>query len=124
MDVIHTAIHVSDLQAAREFFIEGLGLTQKRAGTVDGAENVWIGGDHGAVQLQYAPDAEAPTPDRTTIDHLAISVDDVDAETERMVEETGCAVLDEPRTVDAFGVRISFIEGPDGYPIELVEDLS
>lgn len=124
MDVIHTAIHVSDLQAAREFFIEGLGLAEKRAGTVDGVENVWIGGDHGAVQLRYDPNAEAPAPDRTTIDHLAVSVDDVDAETERMVEETGCAVLDEPRTVDAFDVRISFIEGPDGYPIELVETLS
>lgn len=124
MDVVHTAIRVSDIEAARAFFIEGLGLTEKRAGTIDGVENVWIGGDHGSVQLQYDPDAPEPRPDRTTIDHLAVSVDDVDAETDRIAAETGCAVLEPPRTVDAFDVRISFIEGPDGYRIELVETLS
>jgi len=62
-----------------------------------------------------------PAPDRTTIDHIAVTVDDVAAETKRMVEETGCPVVDGPMTVEAADARVSFLEGPDGYVVELVE---
>lgn len=124
MDVIHTAIWVSDLEDAREFFVDGLGLEENWSFTLDGVENVYVGGEHGEIQLRYAADHGTPNPDRETIDHVAVSVDDVDAETERMVEETGCAVVDGPMTVGTAGARVSFIEGPDGYVVELVEDQS
>ncbi len=123
MDVIHTAIWVSDLDDARVFFVDALGLEEKWSFTFDGVENVYVGGEHGEIQLRSASGADAPAPDRTTLDHLAVSVEDVDAETERMVEETDCAVVDGPLTVDAAGARVSFIEGPDGYVVELVETL-
>ncbi|WP_233710705.1 VOC family protein [Natronococcus pandeyae] len=71
---------------------------------------------------KFAP-VDEPDPDRETIDHIAVSVDDADAETERMVEETGCVVIDGPLTIDAANAHVSFIEGPDGYVVELVEQL-
>ena len=123
MDVIHTAICVSDIEDAREFFVDALGLEEKWSFTLGGVENVYIGGDHGEIQLRYDPDQDDPTPDRTTLDHLAVSVDDVDTETERMVDETGCPVVDGPLTIEEANARVSFIEGPDGYVIELVESL-
>jgi lactoylglutathione lyase len=121
MDVIHTALWVSDLDEARAFFVDALGLEENWSFTLDGVENVYVGGEHGEIQLRHSPNREAPDPDRTTIDHIAVTVDDVTAETERMVEETGCTVVDGPMTVEAADARVSFLEGPDGYVVELVE---
>jgi len=124
MEVIHTAIWVSDLEKARGFFVDALGLEETWSFTLDGVENVYVGGEHGEIQLRHDPDRDAPAPDRASIDHVAVSVDDVDAETERVVEETGCAVLDGPVTMDVADARVSFLEGPDGYVVELVESLA
>lgn len=123
MDVIHTCIWVSDMDAAREFFLEGVGLEEHRSATLDGVENVWLGGEHGEIQLRYEPDHPAPNPDRSALDHVALSVDDVDGEVERIVESTGATVLDGPRTVEVANARIAFLEGFDGYVLELVEAL-
>jgi lactoylglutathione lyase len=123
MDVIHTCIWVSDVEAAREFFLDGVGLEEHRSATLDGVENVWLGGEHGEIQLRYAPDHPDPAPDRSALDHVALSVDDVDAEVERIVERTGATLLDGPRTVEVANARIAFLEGIDGYVLELVEDL-
>lgn len=123
MDVIHTALWVSDLEEARAFFVDALGLEENWSFTLNGVENVYVGGEHGEIQLRSASDHDDPDPDRETIDHIAVSVDDADAETERMVEETGCDVIDGPLTIDAANAHVSFIEGPDGYVVELVEQL-
>lgn len=123
MDVIHTAIRVSDLDEARSFFVDALGLDEKWSFTLDGVENVYVGGEHGEIQLRYDPESEDPDPDRKALDHLAVSVTDAEAEMERLVEETGCEVVDGPLTVDAADARVAFVEGPDGYVVELVEDL-
>ena len=123
MDVIHTCIWVSDMDDAKEFYLDGIGLEEHRSATLGGIENVWLGGEHGEIQLRYADDHPDPAPDRSDFDHLALSVDDVDAEVERIVEDTVATVLDGPRTVDVANARIAFLEGFDGYVIELVEDL-
>ena len=62
-----------------------------------------------------------PTPDRTALEHLAVSVDDVDATHERLVEETDRPVVQEPTAVEAANARVSFVEDPDGYVVELIE---
>jgi len=123
MDVIHTAVWVSDLDEARAFFVDALGLEEQSSFTYNGIENVYVGGDHGEIQLRYAPENDTPNPDRTALDHIAVSVDDVDAETDRIVAETGCAVIKGPVTVTQAGARVAFLDGPDGYVVELVEDL-
>lgn len=123
MDVIHTAIWVSSLDDGREFFVDGLGLDENWSFTFNGVENVYVGGEHGELQLRYDPERPAPEPDRMVLDHVAVSVDDVDAKFERVIERTGCDVVDGPTTVEVAGARVAFIEGPDGYVVELVEDL-
>ena len=124
MDVIHTAIWVSDLETARSFFVDTLGLEETRSFTVDSTDNVYVGGDHGEIQLRFDPDRNHPTPDCSTIDHLAVSADDVDAIVDHIVEETDWSILDGPRTVKMVDWRVAFVEGPDGYVVELIEDLA
>jgi lactoylglutathione lyase len=123
MDVIHTAIWVSDVDAAREFFVDGLGLSEKWSFTLDGVENVYVGGEHGEIQLRHDPNRPAPEADGSALDHVAVSVEDTDAEFERIVDATDCGVEQEPTTIDAANSRVAFVEGPDGYVVELVEDL-
>ena len=123
MDIIHTAVWVSDLDEARGFFVDALGLDENWSFTLDGVENVYVGGEHSEIQLRHDPDRDAPDPDRASFDHIAVSVEDVDSETERIVEETGCTVVDGPKTMDTPNARVSFLEGPDNYVVELVESL-
>lgn len=121
MDVIHTAIWVSDLEEARAFFIDALGLEERWSFTFNGVENVYIGGDHADVQLKYSDDAPDPNPDRTALDHIAISVEDTDALAERIEAETPYTVVEGPMTIEVADARVAFIEGPDGYVVEFVE---
>ena len=123
MDVAHTAIWVSDLDEARDFFVEDLGLAEQRSHTRNGIENIFVGGEGGSIQLRTEPRRRVPSGDRTRMDHLALSVDDVDAICSRLSETTDYEVFRPPETLDELPVRIAFVEGPDGYAIELVEAL-
>lgn len=124
MDIIHTAIWVSDVDEAESFFCDALGLTRAWEFDLDGVRNVYVRGDDGTeIQFRHDSDADGDvTP--SGIDHLAVGVEDVDAEFERVVEETGCPVVSEPTTVDAADARVAFVEGPDGYVVEFVESLA
>lgn len=120
MDVAHTAIWVSDLGESREFFMDALGLDERRSYTRKGVENVMVGGGHGAIQLRTEPGRTVPLEERTRMDHIALSVDDVDAVCDRL-GATEHEVFRPPETIDDLGVRIAFVRAPDGYAVELVE---
>ncbi|MEF8812208.1 MAG: VOC family protein [Halovenus sp.] len=77
MDVIHTATWVSDIEQAREFFVDALGLEEKWSFTLDGVTNVYVGGEHGEIQLRTDPKTDTVSPDRETLDHIAVSVEEL-----------------------------------------------
>ncbi|MDQ2052212.1 VOC family protein [Natronolimnohabitans sp. A-GB9] len=122
MDVIHSAIWVSDIDETLSFYVDVLGLEKTREfESGDGAKNVYVAGDSEIeLQFKYHPDRELPEP--SGFDHVAVSVDDTDAELERIVEETDCPIRRGPLTSDGANARVAFIEDPDGYGIELVEE--
>lgn len=123
MDVAHTALWVSDLDATTAFYEDVLGLEYDREFTLDGVLNYYVGSEEGAeLQFKYDPDG-SPEIDPGTLDHLAVTVDDTDAEFERIVEAADPPVVTEPTTVEQAGARVAFIEDPDGYVVELVEVL-
>lgn len=121
MDVIHTAIWVDDIDEMLEFYVDALGLERTHSFTSDGVENVYVGGGDAEIQFRHSEDHDAVSPDRAAMDHLAVGVDDVDATFERMVDETGCEIVDEPRTNEQAGARVAFVEDPQGYVLELVQ---
>jgi lactoylglutathione lyase len=123
MDVIHSALWVADVEETLAFYVDGLGLekTWEFEGG-DGTRNVYIAGESDTeIQFKHHPDREPPSP--SGFDHVAVSVEDTDAELERLVEETGCPVRRGPLTAEAANARVAFVEDPDGYGVELVEDL-
>lgn len=124
MDVIHTAIWVSDLEEAKDYYINTLGLehTWDFVGP-DGATNFYVAGESDAeIQFKYDPDRDEPV-EPAGIDHLAVSVDDVDAKAESIANESEYDVVKGPISVDVADARVAFVEAPDGYVVELVQPL-
>jgi len=123
MDVAHTAIWVSDLETSREFFVDTLGLEELRSYTRKGIENVVVGGERAGIQLRTEPDRAVPPERRERMDHVALSVEGIDALCDRLDAETDHEVFRPPETLEDLGVRIAFVEAPDGYAVELVAEL-
>lgn len=123
MDVIHTAIRVSDLDGTLPFYRDGLGLDVTNEFERDGVTSVFLGSEDGAeIQLSYDPEDDEPV-EPSGIDHLAVAASDVDAEVERLREEWNCPVHVEPTTIDVADARVAFVEDPEGYVVEIVEAL-
>lgn len=121
MDVIHTAIWVSDLEETAAFYEDVLGLEfQSEFTGDDGVVNYYVGTEGGAdLQFKYDPADEA-TVSPAGVDHIALAVDDVDAEFDRVIEAADPPVVLEPTTVEAANARVAFFEDPEGYVVELV----
>ncbi|MBP2249841.1 lactoylglutathione lyase [Halarchaeum solikamskense] len=125
MDVLHSALWVSDLESTLEFYETEIGLTKlNEFEGGDGATNVYLEGDNGVVlQFKHHPDRDNDEPiEPTALDHLAFGVDDVDATVEHLVEEAGCTHVRGPLDSEGASARIAFIEDPNGYGIELIDD--
>ena len=86
MDVAHVALWVSDLDRAVEFYT-GLGLERQWSFTLDGVENVYVGDEHGELQLRHDPDRTTPiAPNRADVDHVALTVEDTETMVERATD--------------------------------------
>ncbi|WP_435067516.1 VOC family protein [Haloplanus sp. C73] len=119
MDVLHTAIEVSDLDATRHFYEDLLGLERSRQYEKDGVTNYYVTGA-GPGELQFRVVGDAPDP--AGIEHLAIASDDVDATVEE-VADAGVTIEQEPRTLERVNRRLAVVTDPDGYTVHLIEDL-
>jgi lactoylglutathione lyase len=118
MDLAHTAICVSDLDRAMEFY-DALGFEETNRFTLDGVENVYLGRDgDGDLQLRYDPDRTTPVaPNRADVDHIAFTVADVE-ETFETAIDAGAAPVLEPTEIDAADAFAAFVEDPEGYTLE------
>ena len=116
MRVAHTALWVRDLDATSEFYEDVVGLEYQREFTLDGVINYYVGTDDGAaLQFKYDPDAEGDiTP--SGVDHVAIAI-------ERVVAEADPVVVTEPTDVAVADRRVAFVEDPDGYHVEFVQEI-
>ena len=123
MDLAHVAIAVSDLKRALEFYGE-LGFEETHRFTLDGVENVYVGrGGDADLQLRYDADRTTPiAPSRADTDHVAFTVDDVEATFESALDAGGVAVL-EPTEIEPAGAYAAFVEDPEGYTLEFYREL-
>lgn len=123
MELAHVALCVSDLDEAMAFYGE-LGFTESHRFTLNGVENVYIGfGDDAALQLRYDPDRTTPiAPSRADHDHIAVTVDDVEATFETAIDAGGSPVL-EPTEIEPADAYAAFVQDPEGYTLEFYRGL-
>jgi lactoylglutathione lyase len=119
MDVLHTALWVSDLDETRAFYEGTLGLsfTRDLEGD-DGVYNYFVAGESDT-EIQFKPVDDGDV-DPGGIDHVAVAVESVDDVLEELDDDR---VTDGPMELDELDVRIAFVTDPDGYGVELIEDL-
>lgn len=118
--LLHTRMRVDDMERTVRFYTEVLGLTvASRHTSPRGSELVFlqVPGSAEEIELCSFPESGAAGCPEDLV-HLAFQVDDLD-ETVRKLTEMGVEITDGP--TDSRSGRFCFIDAPEGYEIELIE---
>jgi lactoylglutathione lyase len=121
MRYLHTMLRVRDLDAALDFFVGGLGLTEVRRRQSESGRftlvflETGVEGDAAEIELTYNWDQETPYTVGRAFGHLAFEVDDIYAACRRL-QDRGVAILRPPRDG-----RMAFVRSPDQQSIELLQ---
>ncbi|MFC5134702.1 MULTISPECIES: VOC family protein [Haloferacaceae] len=134
MDVLHAAMWVEDVESAEAFYTEGLGLHRTREfESDDGATNRFVGGKSDAeIQFKYyADDADGGDGEdngddggpASGFDHVAVAVEDIEESIATLTEEFDSELLKGPKHLEDKDIRIAFVTDPEGYTVELIEQI-
>lgn len=144
MDVLHAAMWVEDVESTEAFYTEGLGLERTREFmSDDGATNRFVGGESDAeIQFKYYADGKddggsgedgddsgedgdgSAAGDRPSgFDHVAVAVEDIEESITTLTEEFDSELLKGPKHLEDKDIRIAFVTDPEGYTVELIEQI-
>ncbi|WP_261640662.1 lactoylglutathione lyase [Erwinia mallotivora] len=126
MRLLHTMLRVGDLQRSVDFYTKVLGMRLLRTSEnkeykynlafVDYTEE----SEGAVIELTYNWGVDSYDPGNA-YGHIALGVDDVAATCER-IRKDGGNVTREAGPVKGGTTVIAFVEDPDGYKIELIEN--
>ena len=128
MRILHTMIRVADLEASKKFYCEALGMRVLREKEYpDGKFTLAFLGygrnpEHAEIELTHNWDT-ARYELGTAYGHIALGVDDINAACDK-IRAAGGKITREPGPMKHGTTVIAFIEDPDGYKIELIEQKS
>ncbi|MBH9972954.1 MULTISPECIES: lactoylglutathione lyase [Commensalibacter] len=124
---LHTMLRVFDLDKSISFY-KTLGLHEVRRKDVPEGKYTLVymayqGNDKGGAELEltYNWGSETPYNVGTGFGHLAFGVDDVTQLVEK-IRQSGGKITREPGPVKFGKTFIAFVEDPDGYKIELIQN--
>jgi len=121
MRFLHTMVRVRDLDAALDFFVKKLGLTELRRHDHEKGRFtlVFLGtgapDDPAEIELTHNWDQEEPYSVGRNFGHLAFAVDDIYATCEKL-QASGVTILRPPRDG-----RMAFVRSPDQISVELLQ---
>lgn len=124
--LLHTMIRVKDLDKSLDFYTRHLGMTLLRKKDYPSGDFTlaFVGyGDEDStavIELTHNWGQEEPYDQGTAFGHLAIGVPDIYATCEGLAKD-GVPIPRPPGPMKHGGSVIAFVEDPDGYKIELVE---
>lgn len=128
MRLLHTMLRVGNLERSIEFYTDVLGMELLR-------QNDYPGGKFTLAFLGYGPEDKHTVLELTynwgvesyemggAYGHIAIGVDDIYATCDA-IREKGGKVVREPGPMKHGTTVLAFVEDPDGYKIELIEESS
>lgn len=126
MRILHTMLRVGNMERSKKFYTEVMGMKLLRekefpAGKFTLAFLGYGGEDRTAViELTHNWETEKYELG-TAYGHIAIGVDDVYAACDR-IRERGGKIIRQPGPMAGGSAVLAFVEDPDGYKIELLED--
>ena len=119
MKYLHTMVRVANLEAARHFYCNALGLVELKRTDYDKGRFTLVflsapGDDSAQLELTYNWDPEVYTGGRN-FGHLAYEVDDIYATCQRLMDH-GVTINRPPRDG-----HMAFVRSPDGISCELLQ---
>lgn len=120
--IAHVALVTSDLERAVQFYTRTVGFREvRRMETTHSGTIVFLSLNGTELELFGGGRPGGPAEGDGTVGyrHMALLVDDVDAEYARL-KAAGARFFMEPTTSDP-GVRLAFFRDPDGNPIEIIK---
>ena len=123
---IHTCYRILEPEKSDDFYVNKLGMKKRGEMDLGSATNHFFAMEEDAsspmLERTHNHDSTEPYDKGDGYAHVAFTVDDLEG-TVATLKEQGVTVTLEPKTLTADGndYRISFIEDPDGYKIELVQ---
>lgn len=126
MRLLHTMIRVTDLEKSVAFYTRLLGMTElRRKDYPQGRFTlVFLGygneAENTVIELTHNWDSESYDMGNA-FGHLAIGVDDI-YQTCEEIRKNGGKVVREPGPMKGGATLLAFVEDPDGYKIELLND--
>jgi lactoylglutathione lyase len=119
MKYLHTMVRVSDLESSLDFYVNKLGLKERRRTVNEGGRFTLVflsaPGDHGPeVELTYNWDPEKLSGARN-FGHLAYEVENIYATCQKLMD-AGVTINRPPRDG-----RMAFVRSPDEISIELLQ---
>ncbi len=124
MRILHTMLRVGDLDRSIKFYTEVLGMKLlRRKNYPDGEFTLAFVGygdesDNTVIELTHNWDTDSYDIG-SGYGHIALEVDDVYKATDD-IKLRGGKILRDAGPMNAGTTIISFVEDPDGYPIELI----
>jgi lactoylglutathione lyase len=125
MRLLHTMLRVNNLDESLKFYCDALGMKLLR-------KNDFPGGEFTLAFVGYGSEAEGAVVELTwnwgtskynvgdAFGHLAVGVDDI-YQTCDQLRKKGVKVVREPGPMKHGSTVIAFIEDPNGYKIELIQ---
>ena len=128
MRILHTMLRVGDLERSIGFYSEVLGMQLlSRKDYPDGKFTLAFLGygknpEHAEIELTYNWGV-AQYELGTAFGHIALGVDDIYGACER-IRAAGGKITREPGPMKHGTTVIAFVQDPDGYKLELIEESS
>lgn len=124
--MLHTMLRVRDLEKALHFYRDLMGMKElRRTDYPEGKFTLaFIGygdeSDHTVLELTYNWDQDKPYEIGTGYGHVAIGVPDIYGTCDELGKK-GVKITRPPGPMKHGTTVIAFIEDPDGYKVELIE---
>ena len=127
MKILHTMLRVGDLEKSIDFYVNRLGMNLIRKKDYPHGEFtlafVGYGSEKENAVIELTHNWGKKSDDYELGDkygHIAIGVKDIHFICKEL-EDKGCKITTQPKTMKNSTTILAFIEDPDGYKIELIE---
>lgn len=118
----HIGLRVKNIEVSIRFYTEVLGMQLAgRAVLDDGVELAFLNYPDGdTMQVELIGNGNDDVPALGKVDHFAFTVNNIEAELER-IRTLGVPLIDESPQTILGGIKIAFFYGPDGERLEFFQ---